>query len=51
VQFIVAALGGSVLDIEKAMIYFQENISVFYLSFLYLIFSVGVVIFLRARLK
>ena len=51
VQFIVAALGGSVLDIEKAMIYFQQNIAVLYLSFLYLIFSIGVVIFLRARLK
>jgi uncharacterized membrane protein YdjX (TVP38/TMEM64 family) len=51
VQFIAAALGGSILDIEKAMIYFQQNISVLYLSFLYLIFSTAAVIYLRVRLK
>ena len=51
VQFIAAALGSSILDIEKAKIYFQENISVFGLSFLYLIFSTAAAIYLRVKLK
>ena len=51
VQFIAAALGSSVLNIPKAMAYFQEHILVFQLSFLYLIFSTVAVLFLRKRLK
>lgn len=51
VQFIAAALGSSILNLPKALAYFQEHIVVFRLSFLYLIFSATVAIFLRRRLK
>jgi uncharacterized membrane protein YdjX (TVP38/TMEM64 family) len=51
VQFIAAALGSSIFNIAKAMAYFQQNIVVLELSFLYLIFSIAAVIFLRMRFK
>jgi uncharacterized membrane protein YdjX (TVP38/TMEM64 family) len=51
VQFIAAALGSSVFNIGRALAYFEEHLVVFKLSFLYLVFSLAAVIFLRRRLK
>lgn len=51
VQFVVAALGGAVFDIPRAMAYFESNMAALWLSFLYLILSATAVILLRRRLK
>jgi len=50
VQFVVAALGGAVFDLPKAMEYFEQNVVVLWLSFLYLFFSLVTVIFLRKKI-
>lgn len=50
VQFVVAALGGAVFDIPKAMAYFEQNIVALWLSFLYLLLSAIAVLFLRKRM-
>lgn len=49
VQFVVAALGGAIFDIPKAMAYFEKNKAALGLSFLYLIVSVIIVLCLRRK--
>lgn len=50
VQFVLAAMGGAIFDIPRAMAYFEQNILALWLSFLYLALSALAVLFLRKRL-
>ncbi|MEJ2111047.1 MAG: VTT domain-containing protein, partial [Acidobacteriota bacterium] len=51
IQFVVAALGGAVFDITRAMAYFEQNRAALWLSFLYLMVSIIIVVCLRRKLK
>jgi uncharacterized membrane protein YdjX (TVP38/TMEM64 family) len=51
VQFVVAALGGAIFDFNRAMAYFEKNILLFWLSFLYLFCSLIIVLFLRKKIR
>ncbi len=51
VQFVVAALGGAIFDLNRAMAYFEKNIFALWLSFFYLFFSLAAVLLLRKRMR
>jgi uncharacterized membrane protein YdjX (TVP38/TMEM64 family) len=50
-QFIAAGVGSAIFDQTEVMAYFEKNLLVLRLSFLYLVFSIAAAFFLSKKLK